>query len=86
MMVLVVGKEGCLPCLTVSHVLEEMKTEHPNLLVKEVDFASAEGLDLAVRYNILFPPAVFIDGNLYAKGKIYPEALKDAIRKAAGAV
>lgn len=82
--VVVVGKEGCMPCITVNHVLEEMETELPGLLVKEVDLSSREGLDLAVKNSILYPPAVFINGSLYAKGKVYPEKLKDAIRKAAG--
>ena len=75
-----------MPCITVSHVLQEMRAELPGLTVEEVDLSSEEGLDLAVKNRILYPPAVFIDGSLYAKGKIYPEELKGAIRKAALAV
>lgn len=84
--VVVVGKEGCVPCITVDRALEEMKAELPGLDVREVDFSSKEGLDLAVRNSILYPPAVFVDGALYAKGKVYPEKLKEALRKAAGAL
>ena len=84
--VAVVSKEGCLPCITVKHVMEEMKAELPELEVTEVDLSSKEGLDLAVKNSILYPPAVFIDGHLYAKGKIYPKKLEEAIRKAAGVV
>lgn len=81
----VVGKEGCVPCITVNHVMEDLKAELPNLEVTELDLSSKEGLDLAVKNSILYPPAVFIDGRLYAKGKIYPEKLREAVRKAAGA-
>ena len=84
--VTVVGKEGCLPCITVKHVMEEMKAELPNLEVEEVDLSSKEGLDFAVKNSILYPPAVFIDGRLYAKGRIYPDKLGEAIRSAAGVV
>lgn len=80
------GKEGCMPCITVDRVMEGMKEEIPSLEVTELDLSSKEGLDLVVKNSILYPPAVFIDGRLYAKGKIYPEKLRDAIRKAAGVI
>ncbi len=51
--------------------------------MREVDFASEEGLALSVKNAILYPPAVFIDGKLFAKGKILEEPLKEAVRKAA---
>lgn len=72
-----------MPCITVKHVLEELKTEIPGLVVREVDLASREGLELAVKNNILYPPAVFIGGALFAKGKIYPDRLREAVRKTA---
>lgn len=80
----VVGKEGCMPCITVRRLLEDLRVEIPSLVVKEIDLASKEGLDLAVKHSILYPPAVFIRGSLFARGKVYPEKLKEAIRKEAG--
>ncbi len=79
----VVSKEGCLPCLRVKRIMEELKTELPGLAVREVEFTSGEGVALSVKNNILYPPAVFINGSLFAKGKILEEPLKEAVRKAA---
>jgi thiol-disulfide isomerase/thioredoxin len=78
-----VTKEGCLPCLRIKRILGELKAELPELGVREVDFTSEEGVALAVKNSILYPPAVFINGALLAKGKIMEEPLKEAVRKAA---
>ncbi|MDV3293130.1 MAG: glutaredoxin [Nitrososphaerales archaeon] len=78
-----VTKEGCLPCLRIKRILGELKVELPEIQVREVDFASEEGVALAVKNSILYPPAVFINGTLFAKGKIMEEPLKEAVRKAA---
>lgn len=81
--VAMVTKEGCVPCIRVKRILGELKEELPEIEVTEVDFTSGEGVALAVTNNILYPPAVFIDGSLFAKGKIFEEPLKEAVRKAA---
>lgn len=81
--VAVLTKEGCLPCMRVKRILGELKEEIPGLEVAEVDFSSGEGLALAVRNNILYPPAVFINGVLIAKGRIPEGPLKESVRKAA---
>jgi glutaredoxin len=84
MEVVMVTKEGCLPCLRIKRILGEMKTELPEISVREVDFSSEDGVAMAVKNSILYPPAVFINGSLFAKGKILEEPLKDAVRRAAG--
>ena len=81
--VAIVTKEGCLPCLRIKRILGELKVELPEIRVHDVDFMSQEGVTLAVKNNILYPPAVFINGTLFAKGKIIEESLKEAVRKAA---
>ncbi len=81
--VVMVTKEGCLPCLRIKRILGELKAELPELGVREVDFTSEEGVALAVKNSVLYPPAVFINGALLAKGKIMEEPLKEAVRKAA---
>ncbi|MDG6901308.1 MAG: hypothetical protein JRM80_05040 [Nitrososphaerota archaeon] len=78
-----VTKEGCLPCLRIKRILGELKAELPEIRVREVDFASEEGMALAVKNSILYPPAVLINGTLLAKGKIMEEPLKEAVRMAA---
>jgi thiol-disulfide isomerase/thioredoxin len=81
--VVMVTKEGCLPCLRIKRILGELKAELPELGVREVDFTSEEGIALAVKNSILYPPAVLINGCVLAKGKIMEEPLKEAVRKAA---
>lgn len=78
-----ITKEGCLPCLRIKRILGELKAELPDIDVSEVDFTSEEGITLAVRNSILYPPAVFINKSLFAKGKIMEEPLKAAVRRAA---
>lgn len=78
--ILLVTKEGCLPCLRVKRILGDILVEIPELSVEEVDFTSEEGMGLAVEHQILYPPAIFIDGKLFGKGKIHEEELKEAIR------
>lgn len=79
----VVTKEGCLPCVRIKRIMGELKEELPEISVRELDFTSEEGVTLAIKNSILYPPAVFINGSLFAKGKIFEEPLKDAVRKAA---
>ena len=61
---------GCTPCIRVKRVLTELKTEMPDLIIEEVEFASPTGSKLAMENGILYPPAVFVNGTLIAKGKI----------------
>ncbi len=75
----VVTKEGCLPCLYVKRVLHDLQQEIPGISVEEVDFGSAEGLRLAIEHQILYPPAVFMDGAMILKGKIREKDLKEII-------
>ena len=72
--------EGCTPCLRVKRILEEIQLEIPDVAVEEVDFASPTGSKIAIQNNIVYPPAVFVDGKLVAKGKIYAEQVVAAIR------
>ncbi len=53
----------------------------PNLTVEEVEFSSPYGAKLSVENNILYPPAVFLDGKLLAKGKIDANKLTTTIRE-----
>jgi len=55
--------------------------EMPALFVEEIDFTSPAGSKLAFDNNILYPPAVFLDGKLIAKGKIYVEKMIPTIRE-----
>ncbi len=84
--ILVMTKEGCMPCRYVKRVLQDLQREIPGLSVEEVDFGSAEGMRMAIEHQILYPPAVFMDGELLLKGKIREAALKEAVRSRAEAL
>ncbi len=76
----VVTKEGCLPCKYVKRVLGDLGLEIPDMSIEEIDFGSEEGIKLAVQNQILYPPAVFVEGRLLMKGKIRENELKEAVR------
>jgi glutaredoxin len=76
----VLTSEGCTPCLRVKRILEEIQLKMPNVSVKEIDFASPTGSKIALQNNVAYPPAVFVEGRLVAKGKIHSEQLVAAIR------
>ena len=82
--VLLVTSEGCKPCSRVKRVLRELQFDMPDLVIETVDLASPDGSKLAVENGILYPPAVFIGGKLFGKGKIDADRMVESIRKANG--
>ena len=83
--VLLVTSEGCKPCTRVKRVLKELRDEMPDLTVEEVDYYSPAGSKLAVENTITYPPAVFIEGRLFEKGKIHTDDMISSIRRMKGA-
>ncbi len=75
---------GCTPCLRVKRILRELQKEMPNLTIEEVEFTSPGGAKLAIENGILYPPAVFVDRTLIAKGKIDAGQMIATIRKMNG--
>lgn len=61
-------------------MLNELQTEMPELALQELEFASPEGSEISIRNGILYPPAVFLNGTLLAKGKIDVDMMSSAIR------
>ena len=72
---------GCTPCLRIKRILSELQAEMPDLSVEEVEFKSLSGSKLSIESSVLYPPAVFLDGKLLAKGKIDAEKMITAIRE-----
>lgn len=77
--VILVTQEGCNPCLRVKRLLDEIRPEVGPFETREVQLSSEEGVELAVRHNIPFPPAVFVNGRLVAKGKVLEKDLRSAL-------
>lgn len=78
--IIVLGKEGCNPCDRVKRILHEMQADGVAMTIREVDMTSDEGTQLALQHNVLYPPAVFIDGRFLAYGKIHEADLQRALR------
>jgi len=72
---------GCTPCIRVKRILNELQAKFPDLSVEEVEYTSNAGSKLAIDNNIAYPPAVFLDGKLLAKGKIYAEQIVAAVQR-----
>jgi hypothetical protein len=83
--VLLITSLGCTPCTRVKRVLSELQSQIPNLTVEEMEFTSPGGSKLAVEHGILYPPAVFVNGTLIAKGKIDADKMTATIREMNGA-
>jgi glutaredoxin len=79
--VMLVTSYGCTPCLRVKRVLTELQAEMPTLTVEEVEYKSASGAKLSIENGIQYPPAVFVNGKLLAKGKIDAERMIKIIRE-----
>ena len=75
---------GCTPCARVKRILNELRKEMSNLAIEEIEFGSPAGSKLAMENGILYPPAVFVDGTLIAKGKIDADELVASIRELNG--
>jgi len=82
---LLLTSEGCTPCLRVKRILKELQAESPDVSIEEIEFASVAGSKLAIQNNIIYPPAVFLNGKLIAKGKIYGEEIAAALQPHGGA-
>lgn len=77
--ILVLTKEGCLPCIRIKRIMNDLRGEIAGLDVEEVDFSSQQGMKLAIEHQVLYPPAVFVNGQVF-KGKIREDELKGAVR------
>lgn len=65
--VLILTKKNCLLCGKAKALFERLAAEYP-LAVSSLPFEAPEGQELAKREQILFPPAIFIDGKAFSYG------------------
>ena len=81
--IILITKEFCNLCVKARLMLDKLRAEVPGISIQEIEFASPEGMDLAVKHRLLYPPIVFINGLIFAEGKIEDGPLRDAVTKAA---
>lgn len=75
-----VRPEGCLHCVAVRDVLQDLKKEFPALVVEEIDIASPRGQELKRQYNILSTPGIFVNDELFAFGNATREQFREKFR------
>jgi len=65
-----VSTPGCTHCEEVRKVLHEVKSQYPQMQIKELDATNPDGLELVIKHGILTSPGVIINGELFATGGI----------------
>lgn len=65
-------------CEQAQETLERLAREYP-LTLTNVNLASAEGHQLALRHGIIFAPGVLLDGAFFSYGRVSERKLRRAL-------
>ncbi len=76
--VVLVTSPRCHFCDDASKLLEDLGGRYP-LTVREVKLESDEGVTLATRFRVPFPPVLLIDGSYFGHGRISRRKLTKAL-------
>jgi glutaredoxin len=76
--VVLVTAPRCHFCDDASKLLEDLGTQY-TLTVREVKLESDEGVTLATRFRVPFPPVLLIDGSYFGHGRISRRKLTKAL-------
>jgi len=82
--IVLVTAPRCHFCIDTSNLLEELADGY-NVAVRKIELESAEGVEIATRYAVPFPPVVLIDGAYFGHGRISRRKLTRALDAAAHA-
>lgn len=66
--VTLIRPSGCSHCGAVKATLEKMKTDYPELMIKEIDMTTPEGQELVQKYGILSSPGILVNDEFFAFG------------------
>ncbi len=80
MNVLLLTQEHCGFCAQAKETLDRLVVEY-GLSVSTLDLGSPEGEALAVRGGLLFPPGIFLDGELFSYGRLSERKLRREIER-----
>jgi len=73
-------QEHCGFCAQAKETLDRLVVEY-GLSVSTLDLGSPEGEALAVRGGLLFPPGIFLDGELFSYGRLSERKLRREIER-----
>ena len=78
--VLLLTQASCPFCVQAKELFDRLSHEY-DLKVTVLDMQSPEGEALAVRSGLLFPPGVFLDGQLFSYGRPSERKLRQELQR-----
>jgi len=78
--VLILTQQDCASCEAASAIVKRLARKYP-LSVSTVSLDSPEGVSLAEKGGVLFPPGIFIDGKLFSYGGLSERTLRMEIER-----
>jgi len=82
--IVLVTAPRCHFCSDASNLLNELSDRY-SLTVQRIELESAEGIEIATRYAVPFPPVLLINGAFFGHGRISRRKLTRALDAAAHA-
>lgn len=76
---ILVRNEGCAHCAQTKEILKKIQPEYLQLVVKEVDMATPEGLELISKYSIMASPGIIINDELFSMGGTTEKELREKL-------
>lgn len=86
MHVLLLTQEQCAFCTQAKETLDRLAAEY-GFTVSTLDVSTPAGEAVAVQSGVLFPPGIFLDGEVFSYGRLSERKLRQALerrRKAGG--
>ena len=80
MEILLLTKDQCDFCTQAKGILERLQVEY-GFSLSLLDLQSLDGEALALRYGMLFPPGVFLDGEPFSYGRLSERKLRREIER-----
>lgn len=75
--VTLVRPSGCAHCGAVKEVLEKLKTDYPDLMLKEIEATTPEGQALIVKHGIFSSPGILVNDEFFAMGGATEKQLRE---------
>lgn len=80
MEIVIVTQAACAFCDQAQEIVGRLSSRF-GFNVRTVDLSTAEGQDLAERGAMMFPPGIFIDGQLFSYGRLSERKLRRELEK-----
>ena len=57
-------------------MLDDLKKDYPDILIEEIDAASADGQGLIIKHGIMQGPGILVNDEFFAMGNVTEKELK----------